>query len=339
MNLIVYTDPAGFDALRAGWNALLNRSHTNQVFLTHDYLATWWDAYQPGDLRLIAAQDQDGAWVGIAAWFIDRDSRILRPVGCVDVTDYTDLIAAPEHRQEFYTALATWLADHRADYDHISLCNIPQGSPTLTEFAELLMAQGATPTIKPQENCPQILLPATFEDYLNSLDKKQRHELRRKLRRIEGNDEEDLSDVVKWYIVAKDHDLTAEVDHFLALMRASHPDKATFLDNPQHSAFFRAMTPKLFEAGWVQLAFLTVNGVHAAAYLNFDYQNRIGVYNSGLLVGQYAHLSCGIVLLCRLIDHAIQQKRDVFDFLRGDEEYKYRMGAKALSVLELLITW
>jgi CelD/BcsL family acetyltransferase involved in cellulose biosynthesis len=118
-------------------------------------------------------------------------------------------------------------------------------------------------------------------------------------------------------------------------MAASDDDKARFLADGSNTAFFRALIPALSEAGWLQLAFLTVEGQPAAAYLNFDYAGHILVYNSGLLQTAYGHLSPGIVLLAYLIQHAIETGHHVFDFLQGDEVYKYRMGGQDTHVYNL----
>src|SRR5262249_6855099 len=147
--------------------------------------------------------------------------------------------------------------------------------------------------IKDEDVCPHITLPGDFEAYLGMLDKKQRHELRRKVRRAEENEDEKVA----WYIVGPEHDLKAEMDRFLNLMAASHQNKAQFLQESRHKLFFQTIMPILFERGWLQLSFLTVNGQAAATYFNFDYNNKILVYNSGLLPATHAHLSPGIVLL------------------------------------------
>lgn len=333
MKLDCYHDITGFTALQADWNALLQHNASNEIFLTWEWLSTWWDAYRPGELWLIAARSEAGALVGIAPLFVEAGTRTLRTVGCVDVTDYLDMLVVPDQRDAFFDALAGHLADQAGSFEQISLCNIQGDSATLPALTRSLAAQGFTVETVQQEICPQILLPADFETYLNSLDKKQRHELRRKMRRAEANEDGD-DERVAWYLVGAEHDLSAEIEKFIDLMRASHPDKAAFMDMPANSAFFRAVMPKLAAQGWLQLAFLTVDNVPAAAYLNFDYENRIGVYNSGLLPGSYGHLSCGIVLLCYLIRHNIEQGRTIFDFLRGNEEYKYRMGATDSPVIE-----
>jgi CelD/BcsL family acetyltransferase involved in cellulose biosynthesis len=68
-----------------------------------------------------------------------------------------------------------------------------------------------------------------------------------------------------------------------------------------------------------------VEGQKAAGYLNFDYLNRIWVYNSGI-ERRYRELSPGWVLLGHLLEWANENKRSEFDFMRGDEDYKYRFG-------------
>jgi CelD/BcsL family acetyltransferase involved in cellulose biosynthesis len=174
-----------------------------------------------------------------------------------------------------------------------------------------------------------VRLPDTFQDYVASLDKRNRHELRRKLRRAAGE--------VEWHIVGPEDDLDAAMDTFLKLMAASTPGKTRFLENPQNVAFFRRMVPVVAKQGWLQLAFLTVRGEAAATYLNFDYGNRIMVYNSGLDPDSHGHLSPGIVLLARLVEHAIAARREVFDFLRGGESYKYDMGGQDTPVYRMEI--
>ncbi len=85
------------------------------------------------------------------------------------------------------------------------------------------------------------------------------------------------------------------------------------------------------------MAFLDVGHRPAAAYLNFDYAGRIWVYNSGL-DPTYQALSPGWVLIGRLIEWAIRNGRKEFDFLRGDEDYKFRLGGTERSIYRLTVT-
>ena len=332
MKLTAFDHADVFDALRPEWNELLSRSHTNVIFSTWEWQSNWWAAYQAGELWVVAVRDDSDVLVGIAPWFIetnDEGERVVRSIGCVDVTDYVDVIVAPEQRDEVFAELARHAAENRTRFDRINLCNIPEDSPTRTDFAAALERAGFSVELVMQEVCPVIPLPDDFEAYLGTLDKKQRHEIRRKVRRAEG--EPGLA----WYIVGPEHDLDAEAERFLGLMAASQPDKAEFLQDPKNVAFFKRIVPATFEQGWLQLAFISFHGDVAAAYMDFDYDRRILVYNSGLQPDQYGHLSPGIVLLAYLIRLAIETKHTVFDFLRGNETYKYRMGAVDTRVYKL----
>jgi CelD/BcsL family acetyltransferase involved in cellulose biosynthesis len=87
----------------------------------------------------------------------------------------------------------------------------------------------------------------------------------------------------------------------------------------------------------LQLAFLTVGEVKAAAYLNFDFLNRIWVYNSGI-DPRFSEHSPGWVLLGYLLKWANENNRFEFDFMRGNEDYKYRFGAIDRTVVRVHIT-
>jgi CelD/BcsL family acetyltransferase involved in cellulose biosynthesis len=139
---------------------------------------------------------------------------------------------------------------------------------------------------------------------------------------------------VRWYITQDGSKLEQEVDDFLELM-AYEQDKAKFL-TPAMRKQMHAIVQAAYKAGWLQLAFIEVNGKKAAGYLNFDYMNHIWVYNSGLDF-RFGELSPGWVLLGNLLEWANEHQRKYFDFMRGDEEYKYRFGAVDRRVMRLLV--
>jgi CelD/BcsL family acetyltransferase involved in cellulose biosynthesis len=118
----------------------------------------------------------------------------------------------------------------------------------------------------------------------------------------------------------------------MRLMAISTGEKNEFLENPANAEFFRQVIPRIARQGWLQLAFLTINDEPAATYLNFVYGDRVMVYNSGLDAERYGQLSPGIILLARLIEHAITNRYAVVDFLRGDESYKYKLGGKDTQI-------
>ena len=332
VEITLYTEPSILTAHRKDWHDLVRNSISNELFLTCLWQATWWQVYHPGALWVLVVRDDDGRWMGVAPWFVQtvEGRRVVRTIGCVDVTDYLDIIVRRGAEDAVYNALLGWLAKHSIDYDEVCLCNIPQNSPTLARVPALAPEHGLRAETGIEDVCPVLRLPRRFEDYLAALDKKKRHELRRKLRRAAG--------VADWYIVEPDkHDLEAELSRFLDLMAASSPEKAAFLAVPENRMFFRRIVPLMAEHGWLQLAFLTVEGEAVAAYLNFTYRHRVLVYNSGIRPGTHDYLSPGIVLLGWLIRYAIEQDYTEFDFLRGNEPYKYDLGGRDTYVYRLSI--
>ena len=333
VKITAHNQPELFQQLEKEWDELLARSHSNRVFSTWEWQSTWWAAYHPGELWVIICRDDTDRLIGIAPWFIDSTEeygRVVRPIGCVEVTDYLDIIVDNTCTQIVFEALADFVFANKQQFDLINLCNLPEDSPTYGQFATILNQRGFEASLTQQEVCPLIILPKAWEDYFDLLDKKQRHELRRKLRRAEG-----AAEKIEWYIVGEQHNLDEEIDRFLHLMAASQYEKAKFLEDPQNLAFFKAIVPITFQKRWLQLSFLMINGEAASAYLNFVYGDSVLVYNSGLLPDKYGHLSAGIILLAHNIHTAIENGYRVFDFLRGNEIYKFRMGGQETRVFML----
>lgn len=336
MQIVAHETEGVFDTLQAEWNELVFRSVSNTVFATLEWQKHWWAAYG-GEMPLwvLEARDENGHLQGLAPFFVEtreEAGRVLRLVGSEDVTDYLDLIVDRDHAKPVYEALLAYLQEHQARYDLIDLANIPAQSQTMTCFVECAKAQSFDITIQQQEVCPLVLLPETFEAYIDALDSKQGRELRRKLRKAEG------FDGVGWHIVTPQHDLDGELEKFFHLMASSKAYKEGFLQDVRHIRFFRGMARAMLERGWLQLVFLTVDDEAVASYFNFDYGNQILVYNSGLLQDKYGALSAGIVLLAFTIRHAIENGRKVFDFLRGNETYKYHMGGIDTAVYNVQLS-
>ncbi len=329
MRTDVYTTPEAFEQLAGEWNALLKRSASNTLFLTNEWQRTWWRELGDGKLRVLAMRE-DGALVGIAPLFFESNALgavEVALVGCKEVSDYLDFIFARGCELACFRIVVDFLKSSDAPTWHtIGLCNIIETSPTLSAFVEMLNAEGWHAHVAFEDVCPVVALPDTFDAYLAMLDGKERRELQRKLRRA--------SEDVAVTFTTDAGALARDVDDFIALMKASVPDKAAFM-TPRMARFFHAIARAMFEAGWLQLAFLEVERVRAAAYMNFVYEDAVLVYNSGLDPEKYAYLSPGQVLIARLIEKAIQDGRRTFDFLQGNEEYKYKLGGKDVKLYTL----
>jgi len=331
MEFILHDDFTEIDP--ESWNNLLDEAITDVPFLRNEYQRAWWegrggDEWQRTELVLISARENDRL-IGIAPLFLTEHEgqTALMLVGSIEISDYLDLIVRPVDLPRFVKGLL----DHIATEDFLQTgsgaasawgaldwYNLPNSSPTLTVLRDECARRGWTFLHEVYRPTPYISIPDDFGTYLAGVEKKQRHEIRRKLRRATE------SGMVRFSIVDGSADIEAELRAFFDLM-VQDPHKAGFL-HPAMRAQMTSILHRAHEWGYLWLAFLEVDGAKTAASLNFDYKGKLWGYNSGVGSG-HKELSPGWVLLANVIQWCCENNRYEFDFMRGDEEYKYRFGA------------
>jgi len=305
------------------WDTLAHAGMTATPFQFLAYQQAWWTHLGPGELYTVAVHNEADELIALAPLY--NLEGVLYFNGCTQETDYLDLIVRPKHAEAAWNAVIDYLCTDVAEWQAFDLCNIPAASPSRTILPRLAASRGFSFAETVHEVCPTIPLPDSFEAYLETqLDKKQRHEVRRKLRRAEGAE-------AKLIIVGPDDDIKAAVEAFLVLLQKSTPEKKAWLDEGRRAVFHDVAAAAQAD-GTLQLMFMEVDGQKAAALFNFEYAGRVWVYNSGLDPASFGHLSLGVVLTARAIETAIKHGNHTFDFLRGNEEYKYRFGAQDTTV-------
>ncbi len=334
---------SGFRSIYHEWVALLSHAIIHQIFLHPLYQQTWWQTLGQGELKIITIRDEGGQLVGLAPLFINEHR--LGFVGCKDVTDYLDFIVDRDHQIAVYQQLAHALIDliDKEQIVEAEFCSIPARSPTLKYLPNLLTSLRPSLEVNTQQQdvCPQIALPESFDQYLASLDRKQRHEVKRKIRKL-GLEAEYRIEVVTEIDPSLD-----PVEVFIYLHQLSSPNKRDFWHD-QHRQFFEKLLPRFAQKGWLKLFFLHLDRwlensfdlplptQPIAAMLIFDYNQIYNLYNSGY-DPQYRQLSTGQVLTALTIQHAIDNRKMTYDFLRGGEDYKFRLGGKPEAVFDLKI--
>ncbi len=324
--------------LKDEWNTLLDSSASRVPFLRHEFISTWWQTlgggeWPKGQLWVLLGRDEQDKLIGIAPFFLtlnQEGERALMLLGSFEIADYLDFIARPDDLPVFIKEVMDYLhRDTGPDWQVIDFYNLLEASPSLPAIEAEADRPGWSYSVERLQHCPYITLPGDWETYLASIHKKQRHEIRRKIRRLENQELPTY-----WYIVNDEKDLDDEIDAFIALM-AQDAEKERFLTDVMRSQL-QASIHAAFQAGWLQLAFIEIDGQKAAGYLNFDFGGHIWVYNSGLNY-TFGELSPGWVLLGYLLQWANENGRQAFDFMRGDEDYKYRFGATDRFVLRATI--
>ncbi len=246
--------------------------------------------------------DGDGALLAL-----DReDDGTVRMAGPSSLTDYHSprgsrvpgLVAEWWRHQEPGT---------RLDWD-----SLPRGAAGVVE--EGLALAGAQPVTRQTAVTAVLHLPTTYTEYLQMVGKKERHEIRRKARRYQR----ELGEA----IIRTEHQPGWGFEEFVRLHRLAAGAKGQFMDD-QTEAVFRGLADL---PGW-RVDLLADPGGRAAACV-FGYSDADGyyLYNSSFDPA-YSASSPGVVLLSSMIEIAVGEGLSRFDFLKGDETYKRRLGA------------
>jgi CelD/BcsL family acetyltransferase involved in cellulose biosynthesis len=299
----------------AAWSALHASARLPAPFLAFTWQREWTRAFAAGQrLELRTVSDAAGRLVAVLPLH-EAAPGVLRLIGGVDVSDYLDLLAIAGREEEAWAAL---LAGH-ADDVVLDLHCVPAASPTVTALPGLAAVAGLHVTTEVEERCPVLALPATWEAYLAGLDGKHRHELQRKMRRLAR----EIPDAHVMMVTRPD-EIATRFGDFLDLHRRSRTGKAKFMDAKMEE-FFRAALLALAGDGQARLWFLDTAAGPIASFVTVEWARTVGLYNSGFQPDRAA-LSPGLVLLARLIEDAIARGMRRFDFLRGEERYKYEFG-------------
>jgi CelD/BcsL family acetyltransferase involved in cellulose biosynthesis len=309
------------------WDAVVAASRLRSPFLSATWQRQWAAVFAEGrrlDVRLVCAAD--GSLVAALPLY-EAAPGVLELIGGADVSDYLDLLAAAGREDEAWSAL---LAARAADTASWVLHAVPAASPTVTALPGLASAVGLHVDVTLEERCPVLELPASWDAYLATLSSKHRHELTRKIRRFEREAPDGRAVLVRGRQAIADR-----LDDFLALHRRSRVGKAKFMDE-RMERFFRAALPALAERDGVALWLLEIAGEPIASFVCLEWDRTVGLYNSGF-APERATLSPGLVLLSHLIRDAIERRYERFDFLRGEERYKYELGPKPHDVMRVTI--
>jgi CelD/BcsL family acetyltransferase involved in cellulose biosynthesis len=297
--------------LSGAWSQIAGQRSPASIFLTPEWIAV---AREHDNAEHVTLAVGDAPH-GIAALARDLDGTLRFAGG--ELTDEQDVVAPAGRERSVATAVAEWITAERTRA--IRLEFVPEDAPTLEAIAGVLGASGYQVQRSRLITSPRLGLPDDFEAYVQSLGKKERHELRRKIRRLENA----TRATFRW---ATDAERGATLDRFFALHRLSRGEKADFM-TPNVERFFRDIADTLAPLGRLRLGVLRAHDQDAAVLFAFAYRGTLALYNAAYDPA-LASLSIGIVSHAWAIREAIAERLDTYDLLRGDEPYKYDLGAK-----------
>ncbi len=291
MQLVKQFEPA----VEPIWTKALSYEDTPWPFFTY----RWHESWQ----RIFGAHERPAVFM---------DNELIIPLsihgttahftGGEEIADYLDAIGRSEKKAQCWKSALEQL--RRLGAKDLLLRNIPQESPTLVFFKTIAGA-----SVSEEDTTPILPLPASFEEYVAGLERKQRHELRRKMRRFEEEQK-----AIELRQTAPDIEL------LLRLMRHNE-EKRAFL-TPSMEAFFRELA-QIAPDTLTQLT-LVVSNEPIATTAAFEIDRSLLLYNSGYLPRV---IGSGWYLKAKIIQWCIERHLTSVNFLQGGERYKYDFGA------------
>jgi len=347
------------------WDALVDRSPAATPFSRHCVQKAWWEAYggtAHEETLVVVDPSAPETVIGIAPLMhrhelepgdVAARTSIRHRAGCELVcvpdsatavffgasyhADYATILAAEPDLPGVCAAVARYLAAPDSPrWDVVDLRRLRASDPAtgaLEAAFEALSVSAEWVVIREQEDvCPIVTLPAgvDFDGYLGTLDKKERHEIRRKVRRAETAGEIRLE---------PSSDPPSDLGAFIDLHQKRWGAEGLFPDTEGGSAsrrFFAGLFDSCAEAGFVELDFLTIGGRRIAAGVILDDGRTVYYYNAGV-EPEARELSPGVVMVAEYVKKAIALGRRRIDFMRGDEPYKYGWGAMDEPIERLLV--
>jgi CelD/BcsL family acetyltransferase involved in cellulose biosynthesis len=332
------SDPAGFEALREEWNELLRSSDSDCLFLTWEWLYTWWK-HLAEDRRLSIFAIRRGGRLAALAPCCLRPSRLrhrrLLPVleflgsGCVG-SDYLDIIVRRGLEAEARQALASALADQRLMLDWAQLRH---GSCFAAVVAADLGGRNWKVSERVTNTCPYISLAGlSWEAYLATLGAEHRYNFNRKLRRLNRDHHVQFEQVRAANQCRESIDLVIELHN----LRWRDRGKSDAFHTEGLVGFHREFSGLALERGWLRLYILRLNEKPVACLYGFLYGKTFYFYQSGFDVA-YQKESVGLVTMGLGIQNAIEEGALQYDLLHGDEDYKshWSRDRRELARLEL----
>lgn len=314
------------DSISSCWHERRQFLKWGPIFVLPAWLKVWWEAFGgKGELYLRTLRQAEKI-VGFAPLLVNEETASF--VGSADVCDYLDFAIIRERESDFFNVLLDDLREN--GIKKLDLGPLRPDSTVLSQLIGIAEKRGYEVACHHDDVTLELDLPPTWDEYLAILNNKQRHETRRKLRRLLE------AGSVKYHCVEAGQEVEDYLDTFLQLFSLSKDEKASFM-NPKMKSFFRSLAGAMAEIGLLRLGVLQLDKLTAAITMGFDYDGSHYLYNSAY-DPQFSYLSVGLLCKVLCLKESIEKGRKKWSFLKGGEPYKYQLGGHEVPLYNCQIT-
>ena len=309
-----------FKDIETDWRQWEKDGHIPTVFQTFDWAECWWKHFGfRGEHFLIGVFDREEL-IGIAPLYRTMMKvrgfplfKVLRILGSPE-SDYNSFIVKPSRGNDALAAILNHLM--KLKWDIFWFSDIHSEIMGMETFETTLQKGNYYYVKKKHTQCPYIRLPATFTEYKNTLSKHSRlhsNNLCNRVLKLEG---------ICYEKVEKYPDIAPSINALIGLHqdRWKRAGQQGALGDKSVQEFHREIAQRL--ARYLDLKQLKIHDRIIASVYSYDFGGRRYVYLPGMDM-DYESFSLGFVMTAFGIKDAIENGLKEFDFMRGNEEYKY----------------
>ena len=313
------------DSVFAAWQQADGLLPWNCIFVVPVWLKAWWYSFGRSDALYLFSVRHAGRTIGYAP--LQRNEYEVRFIGDENVCDHLDFIVAPETSARFYQTLLKFLKED--GIKRLDLGLVRQDSSVLTQLLPVAEKAGYNISREGRDISYELPLPGSWDEYLSILGGKERHEIRRKLRRLNE------AGRINIRLVDDSFGINKEMETFLNLFKSNRSDKAEFM-NDRMVSFFKELAESMSAEGILKLFFLDLDERPVAGTFCFSYHSTMYLYNNGY-DKRFNSLSVGLLGKLLSIKKSIESGLKTYDFLKGAEVYKKRLGGQPVQLYRCLI--
>jgi CelD/BcsL family acetyltransferase involved in cellulose biosynthesis len=337
LDTLVLTSDDELSGLEADWIALLRRMNCQSPFLSFDWLTTWWRHFGAGKhLFVVTVRNSRAQLVGLAPLCLGGGWTSLwgfRKLGFLGTgpSDRLDLLVDPRYLRPAVRAMAASLFERRREWDYVELSECDEASAALGELRCTLKELGLAERVALGSVCPYVVLPESFNEYLQGIGPNLRRNFRRRLRALQRLGK------VEFVELHSPNDVRVGFEDLVGLHRLRFSQKGEasgFLG--QELPFHRDILHTGLGQEKARVFLLRVDGRSVGAWYGFSMGSVFFSYQSGM-DPDWSHLSVGLVTLGSTIESAISRKHSEVDFLRGDEDYKFQWTNRSRRNFNVLL--
>jgi CelD/BcsL family acetyltransferase involved in cellulose biosynthesis len=338
----VVTDRAELVELRDAWGDVARRGNNQSVFATWEWAYTWLRHYGCRDaLNLVVVLD-DERIVGIAPLLRARLGRprlgfdALLPIGA-EHADYSDFLLG-SRPQAAAGAIADYLVDVvRTSNTLVHLIRFVDDDPMLEALCTRLGSGRRSPMLSEHAVgvCPYMDLSEPADAARAVAAGKKRHGRTRRMRQLREEHEVAFQYHVDrealdwaWREVTRLHEVRWD---------DKTDDMQGLLSDERGRAFAVEVVRVLCDAGLAKVSLLTADGVPISGVLGFEVGRRYHYHKPGFDPA-FSKFAPGNLLVGEILDFALAEGLDEFNFGRGGATYKYSWADRERNLTSVWIT-